>query len=170
VPEFSRWPGTRRNRLPSEVQDLLTVDDEDRIALQEVPHVLAEAQRMDRHLVARHRLVLLGALLGVEDAELADPRRILRRVDLALRLGGELLEDGARVAEDRHVDVAVLTHPGRVDVDADDLHVLSEARRPRELDDPVEPGADHETDVRFLECESPGIEKRQRIVLRHRAT
>src|SRR5262249_53053620 len=149
----------RRNGLPSEVQDLLTVDDQDRVALQEVPHLLAETQRMDRYLVARHYLVVLSGLLGVEDAELADPRRIFRRVDLALRLGGELLEDGARVADDRHVDVAVLAHPGRVDVDADDLHVLSEARRPRKLDDPVEPGADDETDVRFLERRAPGIEE-----------
>jgi len=36
-----------RDGLAAEVQDLLAVDDQDRVAPQEVTHLLAEAQRMD---------------------------------------------------------------------------------------------------------------------------
>src|SRR5712691_7083415 len=66
-----------RNRLPPEVQDLLSVDHEDGVALEEVAHLLAEPEGMDGRVVRGHRLLLLGVLLGVEHAQLADPRRIL---------------------------------------------------------------------------------------------
>jgi hypothetical protein len=37
----------RRHRLPAVVQDLLAVDDEDRVALHELRDLVAERQRMD---------------------------------------------------------------------------------------------------------------------------
>ena len=57
------------DRLTAVVQDLLAVDDQDRVTAQEVAHLLAEAQRMDRELVRAHGLVLLGLLLAVEHAQ-----------------------------------------------------------------------------------------------------
>src|SRR5437870_7217014 len=62
---------------------------------------------MDRRVVRRHRLLRLRVLLAVDDAQLADPRRVFLGIELALRFLHELLEDRARVADDRYLDVAV---------------------------------------------------------------
>ena len=134
--------GVGRDGLAAEVQDLLAVDDEDRVALEEVANLFAETQRVHRQLVPAHRLVLLGAFLGVERPQLARPRSVPLGIDLAVGLGAQLLEHGPGVARDRHVDRAVVPELGRIDVDVDHLHVGGEARRPSELDHPVEARAD----------------------------
>ena len=149
----------RRNRLAPEVQDLLAVDDEDRVALDEVADLLAEPQRMDRCVVRRHRLLGLRVLLAVDDTELADPRRVFLGIELALGFLPELLEDGARVADDRDLDVAVPPDLRGVDVDVNDFQVLREARRRAELHDPVEAHADREDDVRLTERGAARIEE-----------
>src|SRR5262249_58805747 len=59
--------------------------------------LLAEAQRMDRHLVVAHGLLGLEALLGVDALEPLDPRAIAPLVELALRLGRQLREDRAEI-------------------------------------------------------------------------
>ena len=156
----------RRNRLAPEVQDLLAVDDEDRVALDEVADLLAEPQRMDRCVVRRHRLLGLRVLLAVDDTELADPRRVFLGIELALGFLPELLEDGARVAHDRDLDVAVPPDLRGVDVDVNDFQVLREARRRAELHDPVEAHADRENDVRLTERGAARIEERERMVVR----
>jgi len=97
----------RGNGLPPVVQDLLAVDDEDRVALEELTHLLAEPEGMDWRAVRAHRLLLLGVLLCVEHAQLAYPRRVEPAIDATVCLVGELLENGASVAHDRHVDDAV---------------------------------------------------------------
>ena len=113
----------------------------------------------------RHRLVLLGALLRVERAQLARPGGVALGRDLALRLGAELLEHGARVARDGHVHGAVVAELRRVDVHVDDLEVGGEARRPPELDDPVEARADGQDHVGLGEGLAPRVQEGQRVVL-----
>ena len=58
-PELSRWPGVEgRDRLAAEIEDLLPVDAQDRVALHEVLDLLAQPQRVD---VAVGRVVAAGA-------------------------------------------------------------------------------------------------------------
>src|SRR5713101_6986922 len=104
-----------RDRLAPEVEDLLTVHDEDRVATQEITDLLAEPERVDRHLVGAH------GLLHVEGLQLPDPRAIASLVELAPRVGRQLLQDGAGVAEDGDVRRAVVAELGRVHVDLDDF-------------------------------------------------
>src|SRR5438876_475836 len=137
-----------RDRLASEVEDLLAVHDEDRVTTQEIADLLAEPERMDRHLVVAHGLLRLEGLLRVEALQLVDPRAVASLVERASCLGRQLLQDSAGVAEDRHVRRAVVTELGRINVDLDDLQVRGEARRSAELDDVVEAGADVQNDVR----------------------
>src|SRR2546425_9221165 len=118
-----------RNRLAPVVEDLLTVHDEDRVATEKVADLLAEPQGMDRDLVRAHLLVHLGRLLGVEGPELRHPRGVAAAIDPPARLGGELLEDGAGVADDRHVDPAVVTELARVHIDLDDFEARGESGR-----------------------------------------
>src|SRR5213593_2055497 len=84
-----------RDRLAPEVEDLLTVHDEDRVATQEITDLLAEPERVDRNLVGAHGLLRLEGLLHVERLQLPDPRAIASLVGLAPRLGRQLLQDGA---------------------------------------------------------------------------
>src|SRR6266545_967191 len=83
-----------RDRLAPEVEDLLTVHDEDRVATQEITDLLAEPERVDRNLVGAHGLLRLEGLLHVERLQLPDPRAIASLVELAPRLGRQLLQDG----------------------------------------------------------------------------
>ena len=154
-----------RDRLAPVVEDLLAVDDQDRVAAQEVADLLAEPQRMDRHLVVAHGLLGLETLLRVDALQPVDPRAIAALVELALRLGRQLLQDGAGIAEDRHVRRTVVAELGRIDVDLDDLHVRGPARRAPELDDVVEPGADVQDDVGLGEGPGAGEEEREPVVL-----
>ena len=159
----------RRDRLAAEVQDLLAVDHEDGVALEEVAHLLAEAQRMDGRLVGRHRAVRLGLLLGVDGPELPHPSAVAGRIDAPARLGGELLQHGAGVPGDGHVGHAVVAELGGVDVHVDDLEVGGEARRAPELDDVVEAAAHDQERVGLGEGLGPGVEEGQRVVLRDQA-
>jgi len=102
---------------------------------------------MDGRGVVAHRLVHLGRLLGVQRPQLCPSSPRKARSDLALGLCPELLEDGAGVAHDRHVDLAIVPELAGIDVDVDHLEVGGEARRPPELDHPVEPRADGEDDI-----------------------
>src|SRR3989449_9288559 len=105
---------------------------------------LAEPERMDRDLVRAHLLVHLGRLLRVERPEPRPPRGVAATIELPTRLGDELLEDGAGVADDRHVDPAVGAELARVHVDVDDLQVRREPGRATELKHVVEARADGE--------------------------
>jgi hypothetical protein len=154
-----------RNGLPSEIEDLLAVHDQDGVATEEVAHLLAEAQGMNGRGVTRHGLVLLGGLLGVEDAELPRPRRVALGVDLALSLGAKLLEHGARIACDGHVHVAVVAELGRVDIDVNDLEVRGEAGRTSELDDPVEARAYGQHHVGLGEGLAAGVQEGEVVIL-----
>src|SRR5437899_1377510 len=75
----------------------------------------------------------------------------------------------ATFARDGHVGLTVVVELGRVDVDVDDLGAGGEPRRPPELDDEVEAGADDEEHVHLAECLGAGIEERELVVFRHGA-
>ncbi len=156
-----------RDRLAPVVQDLLAVDDQNRVALQEIANLLAKAQRMDRGVLRAHLLVHLGGLLGIEHLEPRDPAAVSALVDLAARLGRELLEHRAGVARDRHVDLTVVVELGRVDVDVDDLGAGREPRWSPELDDVVEASADDQEHVHLAERLRTGVEERQLVIFRH---
>src|SRR5439155_6307131 len=123
-------------QLPAEIEDLLPVYREDRLALHEVLDLSAEPERMD---VAVRRVVAAGAhaLLRLAVGQLLPPALEAlggARID---RLA-QLLQDRLAVADDGQVDVA---RRGAqllgVDLDARDLRVGAEARRCGVADDVI---------------------------------
>jgi hypothetical protein len=107
----------------------------------------------------RHRLVLLGALVGVEHAELAGPRGELLRLELALGLAVSCCSTALRVAGDRHVGRRLWPSSARLTSTWMTLRSAREARRPAELDDPVEARADGEDDVGFRERRAARVQE-----------
>src|SRR5438270_28156 len=120
--------GEGRDRLAAEIEDLLAVDAENRVALLEILDLLAEPQRVD---VAVGRVVAAGpgALRLLALGELLAPA--LEAVGgLAVYRVDQLLQHALAIAHDRDIDIA-----GRaaellgINLDARDLGVLVEARR-----------------------------------------
>ena len=135
-----------RDRLAAVVENLLAVDDQDRVAPHEVADLLAEAERMDRHLVGR----------------IAFPARPASRrrgpgASRPTRSSGSdrccpsLRRSAARGRRARRRRSARpprgCGRVRRVDVDPDDFHVLAEPRGAAELDYPVEAGPDRDDHV-----------------------
>src|SRR5436190_20771360 len=92
-----------RDRLAAEIEDLLTVDAQDRVALLEILDLLAEPQRMDvaiRRVIAAGPGALCRFALGQLLAPSLEPLGglIVDRVD-------QLLQDALAVAHHRDIDV-----------------------------------------------------------------
>ena len=159
-----------RDGLAAEVQDLLAVDDQDGVAPHEVAHLLAEAQRVDRHLVrctspcparrpSRRRACAACRSRPRSAWGRSCPRASARSCSSTARASPAI----------GHVDRAVVAELGGVDVDVDHLEVGGEARRPAELDHPVEARADRQHDVGLGEGLAARVEEGQRVVLRDQA-
>ena len=107
-------------------------------------------------VVLEHRLDR-GLVLGRALAELDQPL-VVRRQREGLRVERlvQLRCHRPRVADQadlgRHVRADLL----RVEVDLEHANALLESGRQPEVEDPVEPGADQQDDVRVLQCEGAG--------------
>src|SRR4029077_6882846 len=97
-----------RDRLAREVERLMAVDDEDRVARDNVAHLLAQAQRMNRHLVRMEQRRLPFLPRAMPRRKLRGPPRLLAAVEFPGSLFGELLEHHLRVANDPDLDAAVM--------------------------------------------------------------
>ena len=75
-----------RNRLACEVQNLVPIDHDDRVAVHEIANFLAQPQRMNRRSVGIEQR--LGFLLrfAIIPAQLLDPRRFAALVKGVARL------------------------------------------------------------------------------------
>ena len=158
--------------------------------------MLADARRQDRALgsgiaqlleaeLRLQRGARLALLVGQRElltpaGQLALPRRRVgrRRPRLAQVADrrDQLGDDGAAVADDRHVGPAHLALLGGVDVDVDDLGLLGEAVEPAG-DAVVEAGAEGDQQVAALHrrhrrgvAVHPGHAEGQRVVVGERAT
>src|SRR5207248_6807559 len=135
--------GEGRDRLAAEIEDLLPIDAQDRVAVLEILDLLAEPQGMD---VAISRVIAAGpgALCRLAIRQFLPPGLeplgglVIDRID-------QLLQHALAVAHNRDIDIA-----GRaakllgIDLDAGDLRVLVEARRRRMRDDVIHPGAEND--------------------------
>ena len=100
--------------------------DDDGVLVEDLVHLVGEAQGIDRHGVAGalgHHLVALG---GLGFAQGLQERREVDR--LALCRLHHLLHHEAGVADDADVDGAVGADLAAVHVDLDDLELLAEGR------------------------------------------
>ena len=141
-----------RHRLAAEVQDFLPVDHEDGVALHEILDLVAQPQRMDRHLVDRlvgaRRLAFRRLAVG----QRSPPCGETVRIDAPGARVDELAEHRLAVADDADIDLArarwrFRRHRYRC---ARSWRRVEAGRR-RVADDVVHAGADHDDQIGVAE-------------------
>src|SRR5579863_2171220 len=157
--------GKDGDRLAREVEDLVTVGDDNRVAVHEVADFLAQAQGMNRDGIGTHQLLGLDPRLFVVAAQGIDPRQFLASVKGVAGFADQLLQDHFGVADDADVDRAVAADLFVGDIDLSDLDIGRPSWRQAEADDEVEAGADDQHGVAFFPCLVAGAEEAERMVL-----
>ena len=113
--------GMRRDRLASVVENLLTVDDQYRVAVHELADLGAQTQRMDRDIVVRKNPFVVARPPRVPPRESLAPRRVAIGIPLAGR--AQHLERRAGIGDHPEVEARARVNLSGVDVDSDELCV-----------------------------------------------
>ena len=124
---------------------------------------------MDRHLVGRELRLVLRSTALLDCRKALAPGRVGRPVQRVPRRRGQLLEHRAGVADDADVDALAAADLVRIDVDAHERRVRREARRLAVRVHVVEPRADHEHEVGFLERGRARVTEEEGMVFRNHA-
>ena len=152
------------HRLAREVQDLVAVDHDNRVAVHELSHLVAQSQRVNGRLVGVEQLLGLLARLEVVAAQCFDPSAHAPGAERVTTHLAELPQDRLGVADDSDVDRAIAADLLVGDVDLDHLRVLGKARGQTEADDEVHAGAHDQDDVGVLPRPAARAEEAERVV------
>src|SRR4030095_19476 len=163
--------GKSRHRLTAEVQDFLTVDHQNGVALHEILDLVAQSQRMDRYivhvLVSAWRLALRSLAVG----QRSTPRGEMIRINAFGARIDELAEHRLAVADDPDIDPAWRSgYFIGIDIDTRDLGANVEAGRCRVANYVVHTGADHDDQIGVAECRGAHRQIRIFMIIRHDAT